>query len=490
MTTMLPTDIDTNGSTNGSASVTDNTETLQQFGFSDRWNRDRLIYRHGADIRYCTPEKTWLLWNNAYWERDEREKITEIAIETIRALYVEAGRIQDANKDEEEKKRKALAKWAIQSENGKRIWEMIKFARSAVPILPRELDTDPWLMMVGNGTLDLRTGELHTPRREDFITRHTAVPYDPGARSELWETFLERVIPDPEARAFVQRAVGYSLTGDTSEEVMFIIHGPTNSGKSTFVTAIQNVLGDYARQAQSDTLKARSQAGGIKDYLAELAGARLVVNTELEEHDRIATGMLKQITGGDLLRERQLYKASVQFRPQFKLWLSANSRPKLPDDDAAVWRRVREIPFELTIPEDERDKTIKKRLTETDAQAHAAILAWAVRGCLDWQRDGLKAPQMVRVATAAYRNEMDPVRDFFDECCVEGPECKVTADALYTAYEGWATRSGIRHPLPKVDLGRRVGKRPGCYGGVERRGALTVRVWHGIGLIDTTPDES
>jgi phage/plasmid-associated DNA primase len=142
----------------------------------------------------------------------------------------------------------------------------------------------------------------------------------------------------------------------------------------------------------------------------------------------------------------------------------------------------------VSIPEDERDKTIKKRLTKTDAQAHAAILAWAVRGCLDWQRDGLKAPQMVRAATAAYQREMDPIQDFFEEMCVEGPECKVTADALYTAYEAWATHAGIRHPLPKVQMGKRLGNRPGCHSDRERRGSLIVRIWRGIGLSDATPE--
>jgi len=449
----------------------------ERSGCTDLGNAERFIAQHGDDVRYCYPWRTWLVWTGVRWERDESGKVERLAKETVRSIY------QEAAAAESDARRKELARHATRSEAEPRVRAMLELARSEVPVAPEELDRDRWVLNCLNGTVDLvGDGELMEHRREDLITKVAPVEYDPAARSEVWERCLKTITgSDAELERFLQRAAGYSITGDVSEEVLFFVHGPAASGKSTFLEALKSALGDYATTADFEAFLARRDVGGARNDIARLAGARLVASIEVDEGKRLAEGLIKMLTGGDVVTARHLYKEAFEFLPAFKLWLAANHAPRIRDDDEAMWRRILRVPFEHIIPKEERDPAVKRNLRNPQ-RTGAAILAWAVQGCVAWRQEGLGVPPAVESATQELREDMDPLKDFFDDCCVLKPEAWVLTADLRQAYETWARERGEAFVL----RGRQFTDRLKARGLVpERRHAG--RGWQGIGLLTTTP---
>ncbi len=448
------------------------------FNLTDLGNAERLVARHGENIRYCHALGKWFCWGGRRWADDRTGRVCYMGRETVRQIGGAAPTLEDADE------RKALLKWAISSEAKARIDAMIGLAEAeaGIPVAPEELDADPWKLNCLNGTVDLRTGALHPHRREDLITRLAPVEYDPDARSEVWERHLEDATGgDAQLAGFLQRAAGYSLTGDVSEEVLFFVHGPAAAGKSTFLEALKAALGDYATTADFEAFLARREVGGARNDIARLAGARLVASIEVDEGKRLAEGLIKMLTGGDTITARFLYKEAFEFLPTFKLWLAANHAPKVRDDDEAMWRRILRVPFDQVIPKGERDPAVKKTL-RNPAAAGPAILAWAVEGCLAWQHEGLGIPPAVEEATQEYRDEMDPLRDFLEDCCVLAPDAWVLTGDLRHAYESWAREQGEAHIL----RGRQFTDRLKVRGlKAERRHAG--RGWRGVGLLAPPP---
>jgi putative DNA primase/helicase len=282
-------------------------------------------------------------------------------------------------------------------------------------------------------------------------------------------------MPDPEDRAFLQRAVGYSLTGEVTEHVLLVVWGTGANGKSVFLRTVQHVFGSYAQQAPVDLFVVkRPGSGGATPEIARLAGARFVAATETEQGARLAEALVKQLTGGDRAVARQLYQGYVEFDPTHKLWLTTNHKPQVRSTDEAMWRRLRVLPFGVTIPEDERDPDLYAKLI-TEAPG---ILRWAVQGLRHWQCDGLGDSPSVRAATEEYRKESDLIGQFIEECCVVGPKHSGTASDLYRAYDIWARNGGLR-PWAQQSFGRTLGER----GFVNRRvGANKTHTWFGIAL--------
>jgi putative DNA primase/helicase len=437
------------------------------FNLTDMGNAERLIARHGEDLRYCYPWAKWLIWDGRRWVRDDSGKLHNLAKETVRSIYQEAASAAD------EEARKALAKHATRSEAEVRVRAMIELAKSEVAILPDKLDAVPDLLNCENGTIDLRTGELQEHRRENLITKIAPVQYQPGAEASAWESFLERVLPSKELRGFVQRAAGYSATGDTSEQCMFINHGAGANGKSTFQEAVSAALGDYAMRAPTEMLLAR-RAGGVPNDVARLKGARFVSASETEEGRRLAESLIKDLTGQDTITARFMRAEFFDFRPTHKLWLSTNHKPEIRGTDTAIWRRIRLVPWSVTIPPAEQDK----RLPVTLRRELPGVLAWIVRGCLEWRRGGLRAPDEVRRATVAYRAEMDVLAAFVSECCEEGVNFWDYSKELYETYKRWCEDNGER-----TENKRRFGERLRERGFErDRGGARGAHIWRGVRL--------
>ncbi len=325
--------------------------------YTDLANAERFA-RCNPDTAFVKPWNQWLLFDGHRWARDDHNQVRLRATDLVRSIYLEASNANPFDAP--------LAKHALGSMSEHRIRAMLSLAQCErlIAAVPADFDADPWLLNCANGTLDLRTAELRKAAAADSITKLSPVAYDADARCDLWDRFLERVVPDPDVREFLQRAAGYSLTGDTREEVLFFLHGPTAAGKSTFVEALKAALGDHSVTADFETFLKRPPSGGPRNDVAALAGARLVVSIEVDEGRALAEGLVKLITGGDTVTARYLYQESFEFRPQLKLWLVANSAPRARDDDAALWRRVLRVPFNVEIPEAERDPDVKAVLRD------------------------------------------------------------------------------------------------------------------------------
>ena len=432
-------------------------------------NALRLVRGHGEGLRYCRAWRRWLFWDGKRWVRDDTGEIERRAADTVRSIYSEAGDAPDADT------RVRLARWATKSESRTVIKNMIELAsfQAEVAIAPAQLDADAWLLNVSNGILDLRTGVLgpHDPAK--LMTKLAPVDYDPAAEAPTWSAFLGRILPSVDLRVFLQRAIGYSLTGDTSEQVLLLAHGGGANGKTTMFEITQSALGDYALRADFATFLARDRAdGGARSDLARLAGARFVSAVEIEAGRRFSEVVIKEVTGGDTITARYLYSEFFDFQPTFKLWFAANHKPVIRGTDQGIWRRIRLLPFTVTIPTDEQDHSLPEKLRGE----LPGILAWAVRGCLDWQAHGLGAPEEVMTATAAYREEMDPLGSFLEECCTITDRGRVSAHDLYHAYLDHCQASG-EHPIARKTFGMRLQER-----GFDRTRTATDRWWIGIGL--------
>jgi P4 family phage/plasmid primase-like protien len=446
-------------------------------------NGKRLVARHGADILYLygkSSRKTdgWHNWDERRWRKDAYPQVHRWGVETIDALYQAGVKLRH----------KKTIDWALKTEKlGNGIDAMLGYAavEQDVTVYPEALDADPLLYNCENGVLDLRTGELLPHERFYLMTKLAPVVYDPDARSELWEDFLDAATNgNREVQAFLRRAVGYTLTGDTGAEKFFFLHGPPRTGKSTFIDAIKAMMGPYAVGADRDTFVARQFAGGIRSDVARLAGARLVTTIEFGEGKKLADEFVSQVTGGDVVTARGLWSPEIEFRPQFKLWIGANNEPVIRGGDSSIFERVIKIPFMREIPEEERDPYVKARLV-SDPDVRAAVLAWAVPGCLEWQErggglQGLAIPDVLRSATEGYRANQDELAEFIEDCCLLGPEFHVERDAMREAYFRWADENHVKHPLSKDTLTRRLTARKDAK--IELRQSGPRKTFYGIGL--------
>ncbi len=445
-------------------------EPAPGYPLTDLGNAERLAAAHSEHVRYCATWGCWLFYDGKRWRRDDIGEVERRAKATVRAIYHEAGEADDPEH------RKAIAAWARQSEAKARIDAMIALARSepGIAVRPEDFDGSPWLLNVENGTLDLRTGALRPHDPADLITKLAPVEYRPDADCPTFERFLERILPDPEVRSYLQRWAGYCLTGSVREQRLPVWHGSGANGKSTLVGCLLGILGDYGKQTAPDLLVLK-QHDEHPTALADLFGARLAASVEVSEGRRLAEALVKQMTGGDRLKARYMRADFFEWTPTHKLVLVANHRPVITGADEAIWRRIDLVPFIVTIPEAERDPDLPDKLKAE----YPGILRWAVEGCLAWRQNGLGRPEAVRAASEQYRAEMDTLGAFLSDCCVLGPRYTVAVSELYSAYEQWCTANSEK-TVSKRTFTQRLRDR----GIGDRKGAKGVRLYQGIALRD------
>lgn len=434
---------------------------------NDLGNARRLVRDYGALIRYVK-ELGWLSWDGRRWSRDAKGEVYRFAKRVIDSL---ASRAEVPDSDQQ-KSRRAFAK---QSGSEPSIRRMVKLAETEpeIAMRPEDFDADPFLLNCLNGTLDLRTQELRRHDPEDRITKVTGADFDPKAKAQTWQTFLRRILPgDADLAGFLQKAAGYSIGGGATEQVLFICYGTGANGKTTYFEATSGAAGDYHARAQSESFLER-RGDGLRNDLARLAGTRYVTAIESGEGRRLAEALIKQLTGGDKLTARFMFKEFFEFRPDFKIWIAANHKPEIRGTDYAMWRRLRLIPFTVTIPDSEIDRSMGEKLT---AEA-SGILAWMVEGFRLYGLEGLAPPQAVQDATATYKAEMDVLADFLAACCVQDKEASVLAKDLYTAYRELCRVEGDL-ALTQGKFGRRLRDK----GFSNEKGKTARTQWNGLSL--------
>jgi putative DNA primase/helicase len=422
-------------------------------------NAERLVAAHGHRLRYCRPLGKWFAWDDHRWAMDDTGVVERAAKETVRAIYREAADIVD------DQQRRAMAQWAMKSEQRSVIKNMIDLASTepGIAILPEELDRDPYALNCPNGTVDLRTGRLQPHRQQDLISKCTAVPCDLQADCPLWRETLATIFDrDDELIAYVQRALGYSLSGDIGEHAMFLCFGTGRNGKNTVLDTVRTLLSDYATVVNPRLLL----SAGSNDHpamIADLLGRRFVPTSEIEEGERLAESLVKRLTGDKTVKARFMRGNPFEFPLLCKLWMLANCKPEIHGQDEGIWSRIRLIPFEVFIPPENQIKNLSERLIQDEGPA---ILGWLVRGCLEWQQHGLGEPAKVIEALRSYRSEQDVVGDFIGQCCesfLENPSLRdsvrVKAADLYMRYATWCKDNGEKTALTNRRFGSEMTRR-------------------------------
>ncbi|WP_296139676.1 phage/plasmid primase, P4 family [uncultured Tessaracoccus sp.] len=429
---------------------------------AERW-AGRLLHVHGLG---------WHHWTGTHWAPDELGKTRQALLETMRYHW-------PATFDDQRLGRDLRACQSAAGQNGalEIAAELPAFAATV-----EQLDADPYLLNVANGTLDLRTMQLGPHRPEDRVTKLARGAYDPGVDRGVWEAFLRQILPDEQVRAYLARFVGLALLGTVEEQVFTIAIGTGANGKGVFYTSVLYALGDYAHVAPVSLFTdSKDSANRATPDVVALLGRRFVVCSETESTNRLAAATMKNLTGGDTVTARALYGSPITFEPSHTVLMVTNFLPKVSGDDPAVWRRMRVIPFTVTIPKPERDPKLPETL-----RLHAdAILTWAVEGYADYRRQGLNPPEAVTSATDAYQRNSDLIGQFIEECCITSPHYRTPMADLHRAWVWFASEVG-GPTLSSRQLGDELGRR----GFESSRGAKGVRCRSGLAVASEAQDEA
>lgn len=443
---------------------------------TDAGNAEMFAAAYGHRLRYVPQWRAWLAWTGSHWRRDDtatsaRRKAYDLV---RRQMYGHAQTIKDDDQ------RQAYTKHIYRSQSARAIDAIVKIAETLLPVRPEKIDADPYLFNAQNGTLDLRTGELRPHDPADLLTKLSPVTYDPGATCPTFEAFIGRIFQDADGKtrddleAYVQKAAGYSLTGDTGEQCIFVAHGAGRNGKTTLLNAMKFVSGDYAMTARCELLM-KSANKTNHEGEANLFGRRLVVSSETNEGQAFDESTVKRLADKQTIRARQIYGREFEFKATHKIFLDCNHLPSIRGDDMGIWRRIKRIPFEATISEAERDNRLDEKL---EAEA-SGILNWMLAGLGLYQRDGLKDPACVSEANREYRDDSDILGQFLRECTQNNDAGEVSAAGLYVVYSGWCKTNGLSFPLTSAVFGKRLKGR----GYTPHKGTAGARRWRGLELL-------
>lgn len=384
----------------------------------------RFSRRHGDELRYVAAWNKWYRFDGQTWKPDDTRNTFSLARNLCREVASGINKPRDAKAIANAKTRAAVV--ALAGED----------RRLAATV--DQWDTDLWALNTPEGVFDLRNGECRDARADDYMTKITSVAPDADCPMPVWLAFLEKVTAgDKELQGFLARMAGYALTGSTSEHALFFLYGTGGNGKGVFMNTLTRIMGDYHRAAPIETFT-ETNADKHPTELAMLRGARLVTSTETEEGRRWAESRLKALTGGDPIAARFMRQDFFEYTPQFKLMISGNHKPGLRSVDEAIRRRINMLPFVVTIPPEERDKDLGTKLVVE----YPGILAWMIKGCEDWRKNGLAPPTAVADATASYLENEDAMGLWIELCCAKGPDYWTPVGALFERWKVWAEATG------------------------------------------------
>ncbi|MGG1675932.1 phage/plasmid primase, P4 family [Neobacillus sp. NRS-1170] len=437
-------------------------QARSQMDLSDLGNAERLIHVYGADFRYHIERKKWMNWTGKFWDVDSSNLLNMKAVEIVRELKDEINYID--GKAEKE----AFSKHIVRSQAAPRIQAMVQLADSVsegITVTQSMFDKDDYLLNVANGTLDLKKLKLGGVNkmvlgghdRANYITHYIDIPFNPIAKCPTWDKFLDDIfMGNHEMIRYIQRVIGYALTGSNKEEAMFIFYGPKGrNGKSTLVKVIQRLLNNYAATTDPSTFMKSGKTA--RHTLAELVGVRFLSTSEVERGEELAVQLIKQITGRDPVEAERKYENPFTYLPTYKIFMLTNNKPGIYERRKAIWERIHLIPFNRYFEDHERDKDLDAKL-EAELEG---ILRWALEGCMEWQSQGLTPPQEVRDAVKQYEKEQDIIGQFIlDSCYIEpaNEDCWEAPDRLYQDYKSWCAAGGYI-PLNLNNFGLEIKER-------------------------------
>lgn len=435
----------------------DKPKVIKKYKYDDTGNAERFLDKYRDVTKYSYINKCFYFWDARRWIMDNIGAIRSLVDKTVEEMENEPLVIPHGTSDDEkEKLMSAKEKHVRRSRNNVGKESMMKEIRHHVPVVPEQFDADGFKLNVQNGYIDLNDGTLHEHDKSLLMTKISAAEFTDKMECPRWLQFLNEIFDnDQELIRYVQKAIGYSLTASTQEQVMFILYGKGRNGKSVFLEIVAKILGDYAMGIQANSLMARkNSSNGHNEDVARLKGARVVITSEPNENERFDEGLIKQLTGDTRVTASFKGGRVFDYQPTYKIWLATNHKLIVRGTDDGIWRRLPLIPFTVQIPKEKVDKNLIQKLE----RELPAILNWAVEGCLLWQKEGLEPPESVQKATVEYREEMDTIGVFLDRCCNIGENEQVKAEELYLRYRKWATEFG-EHPFSQTLFGRKMSER-------------------------------
>lgn len=443
------------------------------YTFDDMGNAKRFINLFGDSIRYSYIDKRWYNYDGRRWKVDTEGITEKLADHAIEAMKAESDYWIKYDEQNGTDMQSSFAKWSKRSRSNASKKAMMSESQHHVPILPKQMDTHEMLLNTPCGIINLVTGQIIEHNPDYYLTKITGAEYSPNVDCPRWLTFLREIFNnDDDLIRYVQKAVGYSLTGTTKEQCVFFLYGNGRNGKSTFLEVVRSIFGDYCSNIQPETIMVKhSQGGAINSDIARLKGARLVTTVEPNEGARLNEGLLKQLTGDDVVTARKLYGDEFEFTPVFKLWMATNHKPIIRGTDTGIWRRIHLIPFTMQIPASKIDKNLKYKL----AAELPGIFRWAVDGCLLWQREGLGMPHAVEAEVREYRREMDVISAFIEDRCSIGVNKSVQSSVLYDAYCDWADK-GNEYRMSNTKFSTEISNK------FQKTNVHGIKYFNGIGL--------
>lgn len=456
----------------------DLSEEEKEREFTDSMNGVRLERLFGGEFRFVAEMNQWAAWDGCRWAIGPlaESKIRIFAIESARAFQREAGTTRDQTRAQK------ILKWAISSQNTARIDAAIKEVKPRVTVSINAFDADPWILNCRNCMIDLRTGEQLPHDRAKLISQVTGCDYATDKQVPThFKAFLERVIPDASTREYLRRFIGYSLTGLTDEQGFLFCHGQTGwNGKSTLVSLLQHIFGDYAVTINTDGIMVSKGFQSNPEYeIARLKGKRFAAVNEVSDSQRMNEPLIKRLTGGDVVQGRHPYGKSFEFPAIAKIWMTGNNKPAIYGQDSATWRRVNLMPFDVTIPKEERDpKLVSKMILEAPY-----ILRQFVGWCLEWQQHSLSPSEQMLNEKEEYEEENDFLGVFLTEECEFYSGFRISCSGLHQHYLDWARRNGCPQMNPTA-FGRMMTSRLGKMKGVKKKRSQSGLFWEGMHVKD------
>ena len=440
----------------------------KRYELTDLGNKERFLDLYGKKIRFYSNCDRWLVWDGARWVEDTYGiLIQSFAEESVKSIL----KMDNAfNWDAVQKHHKTSA-------TRTKINAFLALAQkdSCVNVKADALDHDPMLLCCQNGTLDLSTGKLREFAPSDMITKMCGTAYNPTCPTPLFSKFIcEIVCGDVELLSYIQKIIGYSLTGKTSEQELYFWTGKGANGKSTLLSILLAMMGDYAKSTRAKTF-AKKPSSAVENDLAALCGARMVATSELDAGTVFSDSTIKSLTGDDAISVRFLFKEYFHYVPTYKIIIAANHKPTIYDTSYAMWRRIRVIPFDYTASEEEKDIYLKDKIIANELPG---VLAWAVEGCLKYQREGLIPPSSVLAATERFKEESNPMGIFLMDCCVIGEEQSAYNKILRNRYTDWCKKMACQ-PISQAQFSEALE----ALGFAKKRGGTHGEyVWYGVGL--------